>query len=173
MKIKNIIGSLVLLSSISFANDYFVEFNSGYYDGKAESTSNSADEQTIVSGLELGMREKGYDLYFSYDYISWDDAKAQNLIFNVDFIIPYKSLDYFVGLGIGTMKYEVDDIVGDETKGVASIKAGINYTLDNSLYLSTGLRYLITNDIEVRDENDIYSSLDNMFGLSVGVGLRF
>ncbi len=173
MKIKNIIASLGLLASFSLANDYFVQANYGYYDGRANSNSNSADIQTTFPSIELGMKNKNLNYYLSYDQIRWNDAKAQDLMLNVDYLIPSNSFEYYLGLGIGSMRYEVDFLSDDETKAVASAKAGINYELSKTYYVSGGLRYLYTNGIEIKDSNNIYSSLDNFVGLELGFGFRF
>jgi hemolysin activation/secretion protein len=174
MMIRNIIA-IGLLTSIAFSSDYFVQTNVGYYDGMAKSTSNSADDNTIIPSVELGMKGKSYNFYLSYDQIKWNDAKAQDAMVNIDYVIPSNSIDYYLGLGVGKMKYEVEDISSKAVKeNVASIKAGINYDLSKSFYVNTGLRYLYTNDIEVKDTtNNVYSKLDNFTGLEVGIGLKF
>ena len=173
MAIKKLILTLGLVSSSLLASDLYMEVNYGAYDGKAKSYQDSADDRTDFPSMILGQHYDNLRVYLSYDHLKWEDAKAQDLMINLDYVIGSKSLDYYIGAGVGKMKFEADDIKDTQSKTVGSIKAGINYSFTKTLYLNTGLRYLYTNDIEIRDEDQLYSYIENMLGLEVGIGVNF
>ena len=94
---------------------------------------------------------------------------------NADYMQPLlmKDLKAYIGAGIGAMQYKGDPITDEATKEILNLRAGVNYDINSWVYVTAGVRYIFTNDIEIKDSASMHSKIDNLIGGEVGFGVRF
>ena len=163
-----------LLSSTLSATDVegVVELKYGIANGKATSYVNSASNTTQAFNLSFGAKQKNYNTrtLINYKPIRWRDADANLLSLSLDYVHKLEGdVELFTGAGIGTLSYKAKDMSTQEIAYTAQI--GANYTLVHNFYLTANLNYLYTNGIRIEQNQYIYSELENMLGVEVGVGV--
>ena len=180
MKFNKFIVSLALCSVTLFGDEIISPFAEVQYDmlhGKAHSLSDSASSSTSFVSLHGGVVLEKYHarIYLGYEPIRWNDAQADITSINVDYIKPIinDTLKGYVGAGIGGMSYKADPLKDETTKAIFTMRAGINYDMNSFVYLTTGIKYIFTNNIEIKDSNTLYSKIDNLIGGEIGLGVKF
>jgi opacity protein-like surface antigen len=176
---KKIISSLLAISAFSTlvsAKDVkgVLELKYGVADGKATSYANTASDTTSALHLSFGAQQKNYNTrtLINFKPIRWEDADAELFSVSVDYMHKLDpKTQLFGGAGLGTMSYEAKDMRTRET--VLTAQAGANYTLSKNFYATANINYIYTNDIRIQKSQYIYSELDNLLGVEVGVGLNF
>ena len=141
---------------------------------KATSLQNSANDTTHAPHFSVGalLNEYNTRALINYKPIRWRDAEADLVSLSLEYI--YKAderIDLYAGAGIGTMRYEAQNM--KDTKTVYTLQAGANLTLIENFYAILGVNYLNTNDLGIRKNQYIYSDVEDMFSAEIGVGLRF
>ena len=168
--------SATLLSTTLCASDVkgVLELKYGVADGKTTSYVDTASDTTSALHLSFGAEQKNYNTrtLINFKPLRWEDADAELYSLTVDYM---HSLDpktqIFGGLGLGTMSFKAQDMRARET--VYTAQAGVNYTLSNNFYATANMNYIYTNDIRIEKSQYIYSEIENLLGVEVGVGLRW
>lgn len=165
--------TLLLCSTLSAADvEGVVELKYGIANGKATSYVDTASDTTQAPSFSFGAKQKNYNTrtLINYKPIRWRDADANLLSLSFDYIYELESsVELFGGVGIGTLEYKAKDMSAQELVYTAQI--GANYTLVENFYLTANLNYLYTNGIRIEKNQYIYSELENMLGVEVGVGV--
>lgn len=181
MQFNKLILSFALCTTALFAEtwsmDTFAELKYDMLSGKAHSAADTANSTTSFASLSGGVVLNNYNtrVYLSYDPIRWEDAQADVVTLNADYMQPIlmKDLKAYMGAGIGTMKYKGDPISDEATQNILNIRAGVNYDINSWFYATAGVRYIFTNGIEIKESNTLYSKIDNLVGGEIGLGIRF
>ena len=181
MQLNKFILSLALCITTLLADawniDTFAEVKYDMLAGKAHSTADTANSTTSFASLSGGVMLNNYNtrIYLSYDPIRWEDAQADVATINADYMQPLlmKDLKAYIGAGIGAMQYKGDPITDEATKEILNLRAGVNYDINSWVYVTAGVRYIFTNDIEIKDSASMHSKIDNLIGGEVGFGVRF
>jgi opacity protein-like surface antigen len=165
-----------LLSTTLSASDVagVLELKYGIADGKATSYVNTASDTTSALHLSFGAEQKNYNTrtLINFKPLRWEDAEADLISLGVDYIQSFSdNTQFFGGIGLGTMRYEAQDMRATET--VYTAQAGINYTLTNNFYATANINYIYTNDIRIQKSQYVYSELEDLLGVEVGIGLRW
>jgi len=165
-----------LLSTTLGATDVegVLEFKYGIANGKATSYVDTASDTTQAPSFSFGAKQKNYNTrtLINYKPIRWKDADANLMSVSLDYIYELESsVELFGGVGIGTLEYKAKDMSAQELAYTAQI--GANYRVVENFYLTANINYLYTNDIRIEQNQYIYSELENMFGVEVGVGVRW
>jgi len=179
MQFNKLVLSLALCATALFAEsmDTFAELKYDMLSGKAHSTADTANSITSFASASGGVVLNNYNtrVYLSYDPIRWEDAQADIVTLNADYMQPLfmKDLKAYMGAGIGTMKYKGDPIREEVTKTILNIRTGVNYDINSWFYATAGVRYIFTNDIKIQESDSLYSNIDNLVGGEIGIGVRF
>ena len=165
-----------LLSTTLSASDVegVLELKYGIADGKATSYVDTASDTTQALHISFGAEQKNYNTrtLINFKPLRWEDADADLISLGVDYIQSLsKETQLFAGIGLGTMSYEAQDMKARET--VYTAQAGLNYTLTNNFYATANINYIYTNDIRIQKSQYIYSELEDLLGVEVGIGLRW
>jgi len=165
-----------LLSTTLSASDVagVVELKYGIADGKATSYVDTASDTTSALHLSFGAEQTNYNtrVLLNFKPLRWKDAKADLLSLSVDYIQSMNDkTQLFVGLGVGTMTYKAQDM--KTTEIVYTTQVGANYALAENFYVTANINYVYTNGIRIEQSKYIYSELENLLGVEVGIGLRW
>jgi len=165
-----------LLSTTLSASDVtgVLELKYGIADGKATSYTDTASDTTSALHLSFGAEQEKYNTrtLINFKPIRWEDADADLFSLSVDYMHQLDpKTQLFGGLGLGTMTYEAKNMRNRET--VYTAQAGANYTLSQNYYLTANMNYIYTNDIRIQKSQYLYSELENLLGVEVGIGFRW
>lgn len=173
--LSTLLASTLLGTTLSALDvEGVAELKYGIADGKATSYVDTASDTTSAMHLSFGAEQKNYNtrILLNFKPLRWEDADADLMSLSVDYIQGLSdNTQLFVGVGLGTMRYEAQDMRSTET--IYTAQTGINYDLENSFYLTANMNYIYTNNIRIQKSQYIYSELDNLLGVEVGVGFRF
>lgn len=165
-----------LLSTTLSASDVegILELKYGIADGKATSYVNTASDTTSAMHLSFGAEQKNYNtrVLLNFKPLRWEDADADLMSLGVDYIQSLSdTTQLFAGVGLGTMRYEAQDMRATET--VYTAQAGASYALSQNFYATANINYIYTNDIRIQKSQYIYSELEDLLGVEIGIGLRW
>ena len=181
MRLNKFILSVAFCTTTLLADagnmDIFAEVKYDMLSGKAHSTADTANSTTSLASVSGGVMLNNYNtrVYLSYDPIRWEDAQADVVTLNADYMQPLlmKDLKAYIGAGIGAMKYKGDPITDEATKEILNLRAGLNYDINSWSYVTAGVRYIFTNNIEIKENASMHSKIDNLVGGEIGLGVRF
>lgn len=179
MQLNRLLLSLTLCSVALLAESVntFAELKYDMLNGKAHSYTDTANATTSFASISGGVELINYSarVYLSYDPIRWNDARADIVTINADYLQPIlkENLKAYIGGGVGAIRYKGDPINDEATKTVLNLRAGVNYDINTRFYATAGVRYIFTNGIEIKESNTLYSKIDNLVGGEIGLGIKF